>query len=127
MEIKVQKKLTDGRIAFSSEYGECVGIWADEDPEPSRVYTVEITIPDKISAELLHESEEKHCALEIDEEGLVHVIGKLEDYEEDGFAVLRLEESIICFDTKFSEEIEMLHGRFVEFVIPEIKLSNVGI
>lgn len=99
----------------------------DEDPEPSRVYTVEITIPDMISAELLHESEEKHCVLEIDEEGLVHVIGKLEDYEEDGFAVLRLEESIICFDTKFSEEIEMLHGRFVEFVIPEIKLSNVGI
>ncbi|WP_163654603.1 hypothetical protein [Listeria sp. PSOL-1] len=127
MEIKVQD-FTGNKVAFMSDFGECIGTWPEEEPDPGRKYTVEINIPEKITVDLLHESEEKHCLLEFDaDEEMVHIVGQLEDYEEDGFAVLRLEESIICFDTDFDEEIEALHGKFIEFFVPEIILNSVGI
>ncbi|MFC0491268.1 Uncharacterised protein [Listeria grayi] len=125
MEIKVQEKLSNGRVQFVSAYGECIGVWADEEPEPGRKYTIKVTVPDKVSVEALQESDEKHCMLEADDEG-VFIVGQLEDYEEDGFAVLRLEESIIGFDTNFSEEVERLHGKFIELTVPKIIVENVG-
>ncbi|EUJ30326.1 hypothetical protein MFLO_10913 [Listeria floridensis FSL S10-1187] len=127
MEIKVQNKIQDSQIVFTSDFGECIATWADdEDPDPGRKYTVEVTIPNKITFEDLFESDEKHCLLE-SEEDLVHIVGKLEDYEEDGFAVLRLEESIICFDSVFDEQIEQLHGKFIDLFVPKIELTSVGI
>lgn len=126
MEIKVQEKLSDGRVQFVSNYGECVGVWADEEPEPGRKYTIKVTIPDKVKGEALHESEEKHCMIELTEDDFVQIVGQLEDYEEDGFAVLRMEESIIGFYTNFNDDVERLHGKFIEFTVPKIIIENVG-
>ncbi|EUJ52539.1 hypothetical protein [Listeria fleischmannii] len=127
MEIKVQNKIQDNKVTFISDFGEGVGTWMDEEPDPGRKYTVEVTIPEKITTEFIHESEEKHCLIEMDEESKIHIVGQLEDYEEDGFAVLRLEESIICFDTDFDEQIEHLHGKFIDVMVSEIRLNSVGI
>ncbi|WP_099223590.1 hypothetical protein [Listeria costaricensis] len=126
MEIKVQK-ITGKEVAFTSDFGDCVGTWTEDDPDPGRKYTVEVTIPEKVNVAVLHESEEKHCILEAEDDSGVHIVGQLEDYEEDGFAVLRLEESIICFDTDFDEQIEQLHGKFIELRVAGITLSSVGL
>ncbi|MBC6315129.1 hypothetical protein [Listeria grandensis] len=128
MEIKVQKKLATGQVRFESDFGTCEGIWNDDEPESNRKYTVEIEIPEHLTAARLALSDEKHCILEkIEEEETVHIVGQLEDYEEDGFAVLRLEDSIICFNTKYDEQIEAMHGKFIEFEVEKIHLSKVGI
>ncbi|MBA3924761.1 hypothetical protein [Listeria rustica] len=127
MEIRIQKKLATGQVRFESDFGTCEGIWNDDEPESNRKYTVDIEIPQHLTAEQLAESDEKHCILEKTEDARIHVVGQLEDYEEDGFAVLRLEDSIICFNTQYDEQIEALHGKFIEFEVERIHLSKVGI
>ncbi|WP_167629636.1 hypothetical protein [Listeria valentina] len=128
MEIKVQDKIQDSRIVFTSDFGECIATWDDdEEPDPGRKYAVEVSIPKLITFDDVDESEEKQCLLERDQDDYVHIVGILEDYEEDGFAVLRLEESIICFDSKFDVQIDQLHGKFIDLFVPEIKITSVGI
>ncbi len=122
MEIKVQKVLEKKKILFSSEFGNCTGYWCDGKVE-IKSYFVEIDIPDKVFENQISESLFRECSIS-EENGKIKIIGLLEDYEEDGFATLRMNASLIWFETIFDSKIKAMKNKYVEILVSEINLYD---
>ncbi|MDW8803206.1 hypothetical protein P8V03_18930 [Clostridium sp. A1-XYC3] len=120
--IRCIRKNTHGEleVVFFSEYGECVGIWHGNEPK-LKDYFVEIDIPSPIT-EIKVVNEKKHCMQLKDRK--VRISGIFESYDDDGYATLRLKDSIVCFETNYNENLVNMLGKFVEVNVDYIDIYD---
>lgn len=70
----------------------CIGYWCGGEAKV-KSYFVEIDIPDKVFSS-------NECSIS-KEDDKINIVGFLEDYEDDGFATLRMNDNLVCFETIF--------------------------
>lgn len=126
MKIKIEKIFDDKKVLFSSKYGRAVGYWCNSEVVELKDYFVEIDIPYKLNASEFRESIFNECLLENDN-GKTRIVALLEDYEEDGFTTIRMDNCIICFETVFSTEIRGMLNKYIEIKVNKIHLFNENV
>lgn len=125
MEIKVKKILDGEKILFSSEFGECTGYWCGGEAKVKN-YFVEIDIPDKVFRNQIKESVLNECSIS-EEDGKINIVGLLEDYEDDGFATLRMNDNLVCFETVFDNKIKTMIKTYVALLVSRINLYDENV
>jgi len=124
LRIEIEKTFTvqgKGKVNFSTEYGKATAYWNGELPEEGKSYIVEIEIEEVcFLGKNLEIHEEHKFSIEMDNE-TIYLIGYLESSEEDGYAVLRLGDSIVPLEVKNS----ITPGSFVKIVSNKITLYDM--
>lgn len=108
-------------VNFISDFGECKGNWCVGEPK-IKDYFVELDIP-KVTVDGVKIPQNKKCILRL-EEPYVLIQGKLEGYEEDGLATIRLQDSIICFETSYDDQFQNLINKLVQIRVKNIDLYD---
>ena len=98
-------------VLFSSPYGECIGVWSAGTPK-CKDYTVELDLAKIEDNSVIQKSEEDSPSL-LCKDGTIFLRGFLEDYEEDGYLTLRLDEDYLCVETEYSANIAELVGSYI--------------
>ncbi len=109
-------------IKFTAEYGNAYAWWIGTEPQKNKEYTVEFEIPavlcwkrDIISTQeeyLLKTENNKFC-----------LVGLFESIDDDGYAVIRLGESIVSVDTN-GEPLDL--GSIVKLFTDTLLLYEVN-
>ena len=97
---KVIHENTNILVSFTSSYGRAQAYWHGKKPIADSDYDVEVNIKDTLEwgKDVLVD---KNCAPSIQQESdLVFISGCIEYVDEDGYAVIRLDDSIIAFMTR---------------------------
>ena len=109
-------------IKFTTEYGNAYALWNGSEPQINKEYIVELEIPgvlcwrrDIISAQ------EKY--LITTENNKFSLVGIFESIDDDGYAVIRLGESIISIETT-GDFLEL--GSFVKLFTDSLLLYEVN-
>ncbi len=117
---------SDGKyhVQFSSELGNANACWQGAPPQLGEGYHVELSVGEPLTwgVDILSTVESTHRLEQ--ESDCVVIKAKLEAYEDDGLAVLRLGGSIMMVDT-FGNPPPL--GTVVEAHIRELTLSDTGI
>ena len=125
MKIRVEKVDFNGidqKIYFSTEYGHAVASWDGDLPEKGKEYFVEIEISESLTlGSNLKICEEDKFAIGMEQDS-IFLIGCLESIEEDGYAVLRIGESIVSLALAGTVPTE---STFVKVVPDEVTLFDV--
>ncbi|ANF97188.1 hypothetical protein [Paenibacillus bovis] len=124
MRIEIEKtNIVHGncKVHFSTEYGKAVAYWNGELPEEGKAYIVEIEIEEiLVLGENLEICDEYQFRIGMEKE-TIYLTGYLESIEEDGYAILRLGESIISLEIKSP----VPSGSFVKILLDKITLFDV--
>lgn len=119
MKVKIEECRNENQVLFSSEFGSANGNWCVGIPKSGNEYNVEVDLEGLVVfKENLTFSDLKECKIQM-KGNKICLIGLLESVEEDGYAVLRLNDYIIPFE--ISGELPE-EGQFVEIEINEIDL-----
>lgn len=125
MKIKIKeiyKEKSENSIHFSTDFGESKALWRGDKPEMNMEYYVEVDIPDILYwGRTITIAEEAKCFIGTDQEKSI-LIGCLESVEEDGFAVVRLGESIVALETD-GKSFQV--GTYVKISTEELILCEV--
>ncbi|WP_168123965.1 hypothetical protein [Paenibacillus sp. HB172176] len=124
MKIIVEKIIMiDGKpkVDFTTEYGKSSAKWAGEIPEVGREYFVELEIGESlVIGTTLNPCDENKFAIGMKLDAVV-LIGYLESIEADGYAILRLGDSIVSIELKGV----ILPGTFVKVISDEVTLFDL--
>jgi hypothetical protein len=112
-------------VLFSSKCGKCIGHWCDG-KATLKSYFVEIDIPDILTANQVKQSTLTECSFNEDN-GDIKIVGLLEDYEVDGFATIRMNDSLICFETIFNTKIKEMINKYIEIKVGKIHLFDQNV
>jgi len=108
-------------VKFSTEYGNAYALWNGTEPQISKEYIVELEIPNVLFWKKdIIPAEEKY--LISTENNKFYLVGLFESIDDDGYAIIRLGESIISVETK-GEPFEL--GSFVKLSTDELLLYEV--
>lgn len=123
MEVKVIKLLNEEHVRVFTKYGELDSRWSGKAPPLGSMRHVELELDELFEwGENILLSKEKE--FRIDSGNTVHIFGKLESIDDDGYTVIRLGESIINVITK---GIPPSIGEYVRLKITDIELYDIGI
>lgn len=124
MKIKIEKvSIISGnsKVGFSTEYGNAMANWNGDLPEEGKEYFVEIEIGQTLTlGNNLKICDEGKYSIEMVESS-ISLTGCLETIDEDGYAVLRLGDSIIPLEVIGAIPPES----FVKVISDEVTLFNV--
>jgi hypothetical protein len=101
MKIKVNSARVEASkclVGFSTDYGDADAVWQGDAPEINRRYDVELDIDGALvwgESVLISKSKANVIKKKID--GLIVITGVLDSLDDDGYAVLRIGDSIIPF------------------------------
>lgn len=86
-------------VSFASKYGSSQAIWNGNDPEVNKEYFVEIEIKEiLVYGKSFEKTTETNNRIEM-HLGKTHIVGILESIEIDGYAVIRIGDSLIAVET----------------------------
>ena len=111
MKITIDQITNKNVVHFSSPYGDCLGVWSAGKPQKGDYY-VELDVSQLEDSSVIQKTEDKTPALRC-ENDVIFLRGLLEDYEEDGFLTLRLDDTCICVETPYDKRVEPLKGQFI--------------
>lgn len=117
------KSIEGNRVEFESPYGSAIGIWEDEIQANQKKYSVELDIKEMIKYDDIKLSRINEPKIELNSNGVL-ICGMLVEYHVDGYAVLKLGDSLIAIETVFDEAFLSRCGCYILFVVPEIYLYD---
>lgn len=124
MKIKIEKvSIISGnrKVGFSTEYGNAIANWDGDLPEEGKEYFVEIEIGETFTlGNNLKICDEGKFSIGMEEDS-ISLTGCLESIEEDGYAVLRLGDSIVSLEVIGAIPPES----FVKVISDEVTLFDV--
>ena len=103
MRVKIEKimNIENGyKVVFSSQFGDATAIWNGARPQISKEYYAEIEVPGVLIWEKDINKSDKINIIEELENGKVGLCGILESIEDDGYAVIRIGDSIVAIETQ---------------------------
>lgn len=123
MEIKIENTfIKDNKynVQYSTDYGKGLAIWEGSEPESGSCHSVEIEIYCDLKWEKdIYDFGENHYSL-FEDAGITQFTGELEKVDDDGYAILRLGNSIITFMISGYSDIP---GKFVKVEVPTEKVA----
>lgn len=110
-------------VQFSTKFGSAEAIWVGDTPINGNVYTVELEISDTLAwCNDIIAADEENYKIYMDN-GVMCLKGVLESIEDDGYAIIRMEDSIVSLITQ-GDPMDI--GDFVEAKIKNVTLHNVS-
>ncbi len=98
---KIIKNIENGyKVYFSNQYGNATAIWNGDKPLISKEYYAEIEVTGVLIWEKDIFKSDKINRIEELENGKVGLYGVLESIEDDGYAVVRIGDSIVAIETQ---------------------------
>ena len=106
-------------VSFLTDLGGAVGIWQGESPTVGATCHVELEADGIFTfGERAIQSDADHPSIAF-ANGMIRITGILESLEDDGFAVIRLADSLMTF---MSAGLDSLIGRFIQIEADHIDL-----
>lgn len=103
MQIEVIKKYKDNppKVLCRSKYGQFFAYWSEDDVNENEWYDVELdTDEELIDGVNLFKVEEKNCIYSVGEK--LKIVGTLESIDNDGYMIVRVDNSALTFVTSSS-------------------------
>lgn len=119
----IVKSIEGNSVGFESPYGSAIGIWEDEVPANKKEYSVELDINEIVKYNDIKLSRDNKPKIEMNSKGIL-ICGLLVEYNVDGYAVLKLGDSLIGIETIFDEAFLSMCGYYILFIVPEIYLYD---
>lgn len=118
----IEKKAFDEYlINFSTNYGKGIGIWKGEEPQEGIECFVEIDIDDILKWQKDIVYFEENYSISYDSKK-IYISGKFESIEDDGYTILRIEDSIIAIETT---GLPLEIGKFIKIACDNLFLYEV--
>ena len=109
-------------VDFSTDYGKATALWEGEKPTINFEYHVEIDIDDSLTWEKdIIKNETGEYSIQM-HDNRIFLAGMLDSVDDDGYAVLRIGESIITFVTN---GIPFVNGSFIKLISKTVTLSQI--
>ena len=122
--MKVMIKSIEGnRVEFESPYGSAIGIWEDAILADKKEFSVELDIKEVIKYDDIKLSRINEPKIELNSNGVL-ICGMLVEYNADGYAVLKLGDSLIAIETVFNEAFPPMCGCYILLVVSQIYLYD---
>ncbi len=110
-------------VLFSTDFGDAKAFWEGEEPVARREYQVEVDVNDTLiwHKDVLKD-DNRNYSIEL-KNNLILISGNLESIDDDGYAVLRIGDSIVPF-IAIGEPFQV--DSFIKLSIKSISLSPIS-
>lgn len=120
MQIEIVEIFTNNMVKFKTKYGTAVGMWKDGIAPKLENYCVEFDWCEKLKfSDIIVERSENYL-IEGGKNNNITIKGLLCSYDDDGYASLSVDDSIVGFETEYNQEFIEMVGKYIMFNIKEI-------
>ena len=125
MKVLISRVINDNsdiKVIFSTEYGSAEAFWSDEEPIEGNDYHIEVDVNGALAwGKNVLKSEIDEFSIKMENEA-IYISGSIDSVDADGYAVLRLGDSIVPF---FSIGEPFAIGTYITLSAESIVLSPI--
>lgn len=122
MKIKIIS-IREQEVEFISKYGVATGIWKDRIKPEQKEYYVEIDVKDRISFDKIEINHQEELIIKSVTGGIL-ISGLLKEYDTDGCATLKFEDTLVEVETNFDKGFMSICGSYISFVVSDIQVYD---
>lgn len=120
---EIGKENPNNLVLFSTDFGDAKAIWEGEEPTINNEYQVEVDINETLIWNIdIIRVENGYYSIQI-ENDIIHISGSLDSLDDDGYAILKIGESIIPF-MAMGEPFQV--GSFIKLATKIVSVSPIS-
>ena len=126
MKINVIDLFQNNEIIFETKFGKGKGIWNDNNKVEKKEYIIEFDSSIIVKYEDIKISSNRVAKIENTGEKTI-ITGILEEYEDDGYTVMRLGDDIIPFETEYNSKIKRMKNKYITIIFEKLYIYDTKI